>query len=182
MAAADFWDNQEQAQQIVHRRKAIIGIVEPLAQLASGIEDFEAMLEMAAEDETFAGELPTEFSRLDELVESLELKTLLSGPHDSCGAILAINARDGGTDANDWAEMLLRMYSAWAQKNDYKVELLDRNDNEEAGINSAIDRHPRTLRLRIFQGRDGHASSGTNQPLQLRRQAANQLRRRGCLA
>ena len=53
------------------------------------------------------------------------------------GAILTINARDGGTDANDWAEMLLRMYSQWAQKNEYDVSLLDRNDNDEAGINSA---------------------------------------------
>jgi peptide chain release factor 2 len=137
MAAANFWDNPESAQQIVQERKTILGIVEPVSELASGLGDFEAMLEMAADDESFAAELPTELARLEAIVESLELKTLLSGPHDACGAIMAINARDGGTDANDWAEMILRMYSAWAQKNDYKVELLDRNDNEEAGINSA---------------------------------------------
>src|SRR5690606_21706789 len=58
-------------------------------------------------------------------------------PHDSANAILSINARDGGTDANDWAEMLLRMYIQWAQKHDYDVELLDRQDAEEAGIQSA---------------------------------------------
>jgi peptide chain release factor 2 len=137
MAAANFWDNPESAQQIVQERKTILGIVEPVSELASGLGDFEAMLEMAADDESFAAELPTELARLEAIVESLELKTLLRGPHDACGAIMAINARDGGTDANDWAEMILRMYSAWAQKNDYKVELLDRNDNEEAGINSA---------------------------------------------
>jgi peptide chain release factor 2 len=74
---------------------------------------------------------------LEKLVEELKLRSLLSGPHDAAGAILSINARDGGTDANDWAEMLLRMYTHWAQKNDYSVELLDRHDNEEAGINSA---------------------------------------------
>ena len=68
---------------------------------------------------------------------SWRLKSLLSGPNDESGAILTINARDGGTDANDWAEMLLRMYTQWAQRQEYSVALLDRNDNDEAGINSA---------------------------------------------
>ena len=61
----------------------------------------------------------------------------MSGPHDAAGAIVSINARDGGTDANDWAEMLLRMYTPWAQKNDYDVALLERQDNIVAGIQSA---------------------------------------------
>jgi peptide chain release factor 2 len=74
---------------------------------------------------------------LEEILEALELKALLSGPNDGAGAILSINARDGGTDANDWADMILRMYSAWAVANDYKIELLDRQENEEAGINHA---------------------------------------------
>jgi peptide chain release factor 2 len=75
--------------------------------------------------------------RVERTVADLELKSLLSGPSDGAGALLSINARDGGTDANDWAEMMLRMYIQWAQKNGYSVALLDRNDNEEAGINSA---------------------------------------------
>jgi peptide chain release factor 2 len=79
----------------------------------------------------------SEIGRLETKSDELELKALLNGPHDSAGAILTINARDGGTDANDWAEMLLRMYLQWAQQNDYAAALLDRNDNEEAGINSA---------------------------------------------
>jgi peptide chain release factor 2 len=74
---------------------------------------------------------------VERTVADLELKSLLSGPSDGAGALLSINARDGGTDANDWAEMMLRMYIQWAQKNGYSVALLDRNDNEEAGINSA---------------------------------------------
>jgi peptide chain release factor 2 len=74
---------------------------------------------------------------LERLVESIELQSLLNGPHDDAGAIMTFNARDGGTDANDWAEMLLRMYMQWAGKHDYSVELLDRQDNDEAGINSA---------------------------------------------
>jgi len=75
--------------------------------------------------------------RLETILDDLELKALLSGPNDSAGAILTINARDGGTDANDWADMLLRAYSAWAVGQGYKIELLDRQDNEEAGINHA---------------------------------------------
>jgi peptide chain release factor 2 len=71
-------------------------------------------------------------------VDDFELKSLLSGKHDPANAIVSINARDGGTDANDWAEMLMRMYTLWAQKNGYSVELLERQDNEEAGISQAV--------------------------------------------
>ena len=92
---------------------------------------------MAEEEPELAGDVNTEVTRLEALLDDLELKSLLSGPNDGAGAIISINARDGGTDANDWAEMLLRMYSQWAQKNEYTIALLDRNDNEEAGINSA---------------------------------------------
>jgi peptide chain release factor 2 len=72
------------------------------------------------------------------MLEVLETKALLDGPFDANAAMLTINARDGGTDANDWAEMLLRMYLSWAKQNGYDTELLDRQDNEEAGINSAV--------------------------------------------
>ena len=71
------------------------------------------------------------------MLDDLEIKSLLSGPLDGSSALLTINARDGGTDANDWAEMLLHMYLAWARDHEYETELLDRQDNEEAGINSA---------------------------------------------
>jgi len=137
MAAPDFWNNQERAQATVEERKSLNSIVAPLDQAIKGGDDLAAMIEMAAEDESFAAEVPAEIQRLETLLEQLKLKALLGGPHDAAGALLSINARDGGTDANDWAEMLLRMYTLWAQKNDYKVELLERQDNEEAGIQSA---------------------------------------------
>lgn len=92
---------------------------------------------MADDDESLADEVPGEVTKLESLLEQLKLRALLSGTHDASGAIITINARDGGTDANDWAEMLLRMYIQWAQKGDFKVELIDRQDNEEAGINNA---------------------------------------------
>ena len=137
MAGPDFWNNQEQAQRTVARLKALTTILKPLEEVIGGCEDLAAMIEMARDDEGFAAEVPGEVDRLEALTEELELKALLDGPLDSNAAILTINARDGGTDANDWAEMLLRMYTAWAQKGDYKIELLDRQDNEEAGINNA---------------------------------------------
>ncbi len=92
---------------------------------------------MAQEDESLVAEVAGELKRLEKILETLEINALLDGPFDANSALLTINARDGGTDANDWAEMLLRMYLNWAKDNDYQVELLDRQDNEQAGINSA---------------------------------------------
>jgi peptide chain release factor 2 len=137
MASPGFWDSQERAQATVAELKSLRSIVEPLTEALRVSDDLQAMLELAEEDKDFANEVAGEVARLEEKVEELELKALLDGPHDAAGAIMTINARDGGTDANDWAEMLLRMYLQWAQQNGYSAMLLDRNDNEEAGINSA---------------------------------------------
>ncbi len=114
-----------------------MAVVAPLDEALAAYDDLEAMIEMAEEDPSFAEEAPAEIERIESLLERLKLSALLSGPNDSAGAIITINARDGGTDANDWAEMLLRMYIQWAGKNDYKTELIDRQSNEEAGINNA---------------------------------------------
>ncbi len=122
--------------------KGLLAIVDPIDELMGSLDDLDVMIEMADDDPSFATEAVGEVTRLVGELESLKLKALLSGRHDSSGAILTINARDGGTDANDWAEMLLRMYLQWAQKNGYKAELIDRMDNEEAGINHA------TIKLR----------------------------------
>ena len=137
MASPSFWDNQEKAQATVDERKSLVAVVKPLDEALASGDDLTAMIEMAAEDESFAAEVPGEVRRLEKLLEDLKLQALLGGTHDAAGAMLTINARDGGTDANDWAEMLLRMYLQWAQKNDYTVKLVDRQDNEEAGINNA---------------------------------------------
>ncbi len=137
MAKTDFWDDTEAAQETVGRLKAVKSIITPLTELGSSGEDLSALIEMAEEDESIEGEIRSEIQSLEKQLDALELKALLNGPHDSCDAILTIYARDGGTDANDWAEMMLRMYTLWAQKQDYKIELLERSDNSEAGINSA---------------------------------------------
>ena len=137
MSQAGFWDRQEAAQATVAELKTLTGIVKPFDEASRALGDIQTMIEMAEEDPSFAAEVPTALETVERLVAELELKGLLNGPHDSAGAIVSINARDGGTDANDWAEMLLRMYTQWANKNEYSVELLDRQDNEEAGINNA---------------------------------------------
>ena len=137
MAGPGFWDDQEQAQQKVGSRKSLVSVVKPLDDALAASDDLAAMVEMAGEDESFAAEVPAEVERLETILEQLKLQALLNGQHDAAGAILTINARDGGTDANDWAEMLLRMYIQWAQKNDYSTTIIDRQDNEEAGINNA---------------------------------------------
>lgn len=137
MAAADFWNNQEKAREAVAQLKALKALTRPLADVVKAADDLPAMLELAAGDEEFAGEVRTEIERLEHALDDLELKGLLNGPHDALGAIVSIYARDGGTDAHDWAEMMLRMYTQWSQKNGYDVTLIERQDNEEAGINSA---------------------------------------------
>ncbi len=137
IASPTFWNNQEQTQVVMAERKALVSIVKPLKDVLDATGDVEVMIEMAEEDASFANELPGELERLETTLDELELKALLNGPHDSATAILSINARDGGVDANDWAEMLLRMYINWAQKQGYSVDLLDRQDNDEAGISHA---------------------------------------------
>ena len=137
MAADGFWNNQESAQETVGRLKTAKAIVAPIMEISSAGEDLSVLIEMADEDDSVEQEVRSELDRLEQELESLELKALLDGPYDASGAILTIHARDGGTDANDWADMMLRMYTQWAAKNDYSVDLIDRDDNSEAGINTA---------------------------------------------
>jgi peptide chain release factor 2 len=137
MAEPDFWNNQEKAQATIAELKSLGSILKPFDEATRAADDLAALVEMAREDASLESEVAPEVDRLESLVAQLELKGLLNGPFDSKGAILTIHARDGGTDANDWAEMLMRMYLHWAQKNDYEAEILDRQDDIVAGIQSA---------------------------------------------
>ena len=137
MAEPGFWDRQEAARQATQNLKNLKATIDPLVSISSASDELIDMIELVEEDAEFEGEFTRELVRIENVVEKLELQALLGGPHDDASAIVSINARDGGTDANDWAEMLLRMYTQWARNREYDVELIDRNDNEEAGINSA---------------------------------------------
>jgi peptide chain release factor 2 len=137
MAAPGFWNNQEAAQEKIAELKSLKAIVRPVEETVRAVDDLGALREMADEDESLAAEFRGEVERLEHRLDELEVRALLSGPFDGSGALLTLHARDGGVDANDWAEMLLRMYTQWGQKNEYQVELLDRQDNDEAGITTA---------------------------------------------
>jgi len=142
MSGNGFWDDPAASGATVAKLKSLKTLLEPFNDVISTLGDIDAMFEMAEESDAdevaeILVEVTEELTRLESLLDKLETAALLSGPNDDAPAILSINARDGGTDANDWAEMLLKMYIAWAQSHGHKAELLDRQDNEEAGINSA---------------------------------------------
>lgn len=137
MTATDFWNDQETAQSAVQRLKSLKSIMRPFDDLQTESDDLAILLELGEEDESLAAEIPEKIAVMELRLEELETKALLNGTYDVNNAILTINARDGGTDANDWAEMLLRMYTLWARDQGFDLEILDRQDNEAAGINSA---------------------------------------------
>ncbi|MGQ9915081.1 MAG: peptide chain release factor 2 [Thermogutta sp.] len=137
MSGPDFWNDPEKSAEILAELKSIRAVLKRIDEAFRQLDDIDAMIQLADEDPAFEEEVPSALDKLDGLLEDLEIKSLLNGEHDACNALLTINARDGGTDAHDWAAMLLRMYIQWAERYGYEVELLDRQDGEIAGINSA---------------------------------------------
>ena len=133
------WDDPERAQALGKERSDLDLIVRTIDNLTTGLSDAESLLEMAVEedDADTVTEIESDLSTLDAELEKLEFRRMFSGEMDPNNAYLEIQAGSGGTEAQDWAEMMLRMYISWAQKNDYTVDLLDRSDNDEAGINNA---------------------------------------------
>jgi len=133
----DIWSNADLAKRVLRDKARIEKSVVMWTELRSRLDDALVALELAAEDEDMAQEANSAVSGITEELERVELQTLLGGEDDPASAILEINAGAGGTDAQDWAEMLLRMYSRWAETQGMKVKLLDRLAGEEAGIKSA---------------------------------------------
>ncbi len=138
MSAPNFWDNPEAAQKVVARLKTLKATVEPVVGLLRKIEDLQALHELGAEadDEATLREAAEEAEALSAELERVELRTLLSGPNDGGNCYLSIHAGAGGTESCDWAEMLLRMYLRYFERNDYQADQIDRLDGEEAGIRS----------------------------------------------
>ncbi len=137
MSRPDFWDKPEIAQSQIAQANQLREWVEPILAVSAGLEDARVLLELAAEEENPEASLRELFAELDTLAAELnrvELKKMLGGPNDKRNAILSINAGAGGTEACDWAEMLLRMYKRWAEKNGYNIELIDILPGEAAGI------------------------------------------------
>lgn len=136
MEAEGFWGNPERARADMARLKHAKAIVQPVGELESLFGDATAAAEMleAGDDPELDAELRVKLDKIRDALEKLEFRVMLGGEHDHRGAFLSIQAGAGGTEACDWAEMLMRMYLKWAEKNGYKVEEIDRTNAEEAGI------------------------------------------------
>lgn len=138
-AQPEFWDDQAIAQRTLQDLNDLKSNVEQLEQWQSNLEDAKAILELLEleSDESLLQEAQTNVKKLGRELDQWELQQLLSGPYDQSGAVLTINAGAGGTDAQDWAEMLMRMYTRWAEDHGYKVHLAEISEGDEAGIKSA---------------------------------------------
>jgi peptide chain release factor 2 len=138
--APDLWDDPDSAQAKMQELSDLRSELEIWDDLSRRVADALAFLELAAEDgdETLIDEVAEESNALEKELGRLEFRLLLSGPYDRADAILAIHAGAGGTDAQDWTEMLLRMYLRWAESQGYKTEILDSLTGEEAGLKRAM--------------------------------------------
>ena len=138
-AEPGFWDNMEQAQKITQRMAALKGKDEAYQKLQSRAGDCMALIEMGdeAEDLSLVDEAKEEIESIKNEIASMKLSTLLTGEYDKNNAILTFHAGSGGTEAQDWAEMLFRMYNRWAERHGFKVTTLDYLDGDEAGLKSA---------------------------------------------
>ncbi|MEO0375400.1 MAG: peptide chain release factor 2 [Cyanobacteria bacterium P01_A01_bin.17] len=138
-AQPDFWDDQDSAQKTLQNLNDLKASIDQLQQWQDTLEDSRAVLELLEleTDQALLDEAESDLTTLGHQLDQWELQRLLAGPYDQNGAILTLNAGAGGTDAQDWAEMLLRMYTRWAERQGYKVQLAEISEGDEAGLKSA---------------------------------------------
>nr|WP_159081962.1 peptide chain release factor 2 [Paenibacillus sp. CAA11] len=138
MAAPDFWDDNDAAQQVISEMNAVKSSVDQYTKLQGEYDDISVMLELAEEegDESLEAEIAESVSALVQKMDEFELQLLLNQPYDKMNAILELHPGAGGTESQDWGSMLLRMYTRWAEKRGFKVETLDYLPGDEAGIKS----------------------------------------------
>jgi peptide chain release factor 2 len=140
MGGADFWNNQDAAQKVVSELKAVKGTVESYRGLQQELEDEIGLLEMSddAKDAGHIKEVAEKIPDLTRKVEAVEVQALFTGSNDTRDVFVSIHPGTGGIDAQDWAQILERMYLRWLSKNGYQVEIVDREDGEEAGIRRVV--------------------------------------------
>ncbi|HSR67962.1 MAG TPA: peptide chain release factor 2 [Acidobacteriota bacterium] len=136
IADPDFWSNSDDQETVMRKRSSLQGTLEKANGCKSALEDLGALLELAEEGEEVEEEIQGGLEELESKVESTELEALLSGPHDHSNAFVTIHSGAGGTESQDWAEMLSRMYLRWCEQSGYKTEVVDYQPGEEAGIKS----------------------------------------------
>src|SRR5437764_323912 len=137
MGEPGFWDDQDRAAQVGTEHARATKRLAMYRELEGDVEDLEPLAELAEEDPEIARELEDQIRAVQERLDELEEQRLFSGRYDTGDALVTINAGAGGTDAQDWAEMVLRMQMRWAEKRGFEVELLEVSPGEEAGIKSA---------------------------------------------
>jgi peptide chain release factor 2 len=137
MAEPTFWDNPERAQEVIAQLKPLNGLLKPYEELEAAAGEIQTLVELADEDAGLEAELARELGPFEKRLADFEMRSMLDGPQDASNAYLRIQAGTGGTEACDWAQMLLRMYARWAEDHGYTVEIVDELRNEEAGIRSA---------------------------------------------
>jgi peptide chain release factor 2 len=139
MSSPDFWSDSKRAQSVSMERNRLEGEISAIKGVEEKIEEAEVLMEMAEEEgeSSLLNEAEEILRGVEKTLEKLEIKKVLSGEFDKNNAIITIHAGAGGTESCDWAQMLMRMYVRWAEKKGYEVEILDLQENEEAGIKSA---------------------------------------------
>src|SRR5438270_9885550 len=137
MGAEDFWQDSERAAEVTAEHSRVQRRLEGFGALRRDADDLGALAEMALEEPTLEPELDEQIASVESRLAALEEQRLFSGAHDAGDALVSVNAGAGGTDAQDWAEMVLRMEMRWAERRGFQVELLDVSAGEEAGIKSA---------------------------------------------
>jgi peptide chain release factor 2 len=137
MGQPNFWDNPEKAQQTIQQLKPLNAMLKPFEELDTAAGDLQALAELSEEDSGLESELAQELAGVEKRLDDFEMRAMLSGPQDASNAYLRIQAGGGGTEACDWAQMLLRMYGRWAERHGFQAELIDELRNDEAGIRSA---------------------------------------------
>lgn len=137
MQEAGFWDDVQKAQEVTQEAKRVKDKIDKFKNLNERIDDVEVLKELMEEnDEETAKEIISEVKALSKEIDTLKIETILSGEYDRNDAILTLHTGVGGSDANDWTEMLLRMYTRWCEKNGYSLETIDYLPGDEAGVKS----------------------------------------------
>lgn len=139
MADASFWDNQDASKDVIREKKTLQRQLEMWRSLTQKHDDLYTLVEMCeeADDSSLFAEIASVADSLEQAINDVEFKQMLSGEHDQGNAILSINAGAGGTEAQDWAQMLFRMYLRWCERRGFKTEVVDMLSDDEAGIKSA---------------------------------------------
>lgn len=137
MAQPDFWNDNEKAAKVIERLKSLKSKVDKFENIKTEYDDLRVLIELASEDASLAAEVEDAFAGFVGNLEELKIQTLLDEKYDRNNAILSLHSGAGGLEAQDWAEMLMRMYTRWAENKDYRVKVLDILSDDEGGIKSA---------------------------------------------